>query len=239
MPIHTIPFIKKEEVAVGTVAFYFQKSEGFNHRAGNTIDLTLIDPPETDAEGNMRTFSIAAAPFEEHLMIATRMRDTAFKHTLKDMQPGTEVSVEGPLGSFFLHNNAAKPAVFLAGGIGITPFRSMSIQAAHEQLPHKIHLFYSNRRPEDAPFLAELQALEAKNPNFRLVATMTDMEKSTQTWRGPTGYITGEMIKQVPEYQNAIFYIAGPAAMVAGMYKILQEIGIDTDNIKTDEFAGY
>lgn len=221
------------------MAFYFKKPEGFEHRAGNTIDLTLIDPPETDGEGNTRTFSVAAAPAEEYLMIATRMRDTAFKRSIGKMETGTEVSIDGPFGSFVLHHNAIKTAVLLAGGIGITPFRSISVQAAHEKLPHKIYLFYSNRRPEDAPFLKELQGLESKNPNFKLIATMTEMDKSEQPWEGPTGYITGDMIKEVPDYQNAIYYIAGPPAMVAGMFKVLKDLAIDPDNIKTDEFAGY
>lgn len=232
-------FIKKEEVAVGTMAFYFAKPTDFEHRAGNTIDLTLIDPPETDGEGNTRTFSIAAAPYEEHLMIATRMRDTAFKRVLGKMEPGTEVSIDGPFGSFVLHNNTAKPAVFLAGGIGITPFRSMAKQAAHDKLPHDIWLLYSNRRPEDAPFLKELEELEEQHPKFRFMATMTEIEKSSQKWVGKTGYITGGMVKEIPDYTNAIYYIAGPASMVAGMFKVLKDLNIDTDNIKTDEFAGY
>jgi ferredoxin-NADP reductase len=107
------------------MAFHFEKPPGFAFKAGQALAWTLIDPPETDDEGGMRNFSIASAPGEADLMIATRMRDTAFKRVLKTMPLGTEVHIVGPFGSLTLHQNTARPAVFLAGGIGITPFRSM------------------------------------------------------------------------------------------------------------------
>src|SRR5690242_20796310 len=113
------------EVAEATTAFYFEKPPGFEFKPGQSTDLTLVDPPETDSEGNVRTFSIASAPFEDHLMFATRMRDTAFKRSLKTVPLGTLVKMEPAMGSFTLHKNSAKPAVLLTGGIGITPFFSI------------------------------------------------------------------------------------------------------------------
>jgi predicted ferric reductase len=85
---------------------------------------------------------------------------------LNTIPPGSAVKIEGPSGSLTLSRNVKRTAVFLAGGIGITPFRSVVFRAAQERLPHRIFLFYSNRRPEDAPFLDELQALEKENPNY-------------------------------------------------------------------------
>ena len=126
----------------------------------------------------IRAFSIASSPHEETLMVATRIRDTAFKRVLSAMPLGSVVKIEGPSGDLTLHNNVKRTAVFLAGGIGITPFRSIVCRAAKEKLPHRIFLFYSNRRPEDAPFLDELQALQEENPNYTLIATMTEMPKS-------------------------------------------------------------
>jgi len=140
--------------------------------------MTLLDPSEMDAEGNVRSFSIASAPYDDTLMVATRMRDTAFKRVLNTMPLSSAVKIEGPSGSLTLHNNVKRTAVFLAGGIGITPFRSVVFRAAKEKLPHRIFLFYSKRRPEDAPFLDELQALERENPNYKLIASMTEMSKS-------------------------------------------------------------
>src|SRR5262249_39268098 len=140
--------------------------------AGQNAMFTLVDPPENDQEGPSRPFTLASAPHEPDLMIATRMRDTAFKRVLKAAGPGLRVEIDGPPRGLVLHEEVERPAVFLAGGIGITPFLSMARHAAKNALPHRIVLFYSNRRPEDAAFLEELRALEKINANYRLVATM-------------------------------------------------------------------
>jgi ferredoxin-NADP reductase len=222
------------------MAFHFDKPDGFEFRAGQAIDLTLLNPPETDAEGNTRAFSIVSAPFDPDLMIATRMRDTAFKRTLRSMPLGTQVKIEGPSGSFTLHKNSAKPAVFLAGGIGITPFFSIIRQADHDRLPHQLYLFYSNRSPEDAPFLGTLEELTKSNPNFHLVLTMTEMSRSSKPWTGETSFINGEMLKKnLPSLQGPIYYIAGPPAMVTAMRQMLVQANVDEDDIRTEEFAGY
>jgi ferredoxin-NADP reductase len=240
MPIYKTVLRGKEEIADGTVAFHFQKPGGFAFKAGQFGDFTLINPVETDAEGNIRGFSLASAPYEVDLMLATRMRDTAFKRVLRTMEIGTEVSLDAPYGSFTLHNNPRIPAVFLTGGIGVTPVRSIVLQAAYDNLPHKIFLFYSNRRPEDAAFLDELMEAQEKNPNYTFVGTMTEMEKSTRKWDGETGYINKAMLeKYVDDLMRPIYYVAGPASMVTVMRKTLNEAGVDDDNIRTEEFSGY
>jgi ferredoxin-NADP reductase len=130
--------------------------------------------------------------------------------------------------------------VFLAGGIGITPFFSIVKQAVHERLPHKLHFFYSSRRPEDAPFLEDLQELEKASPSFHFVGTMTDMGRSSKKWNGENGYVDKEMLsRHLTDLQGPIYYIAGPPAMVTDMRKMLVMSNIDEDDIRTDEFAGY
>lgn len=239
-PAKTVALCKREEIAEGTMAFHLDKPAGFEFRAGQTIDWTLINPPETDAEGDIRTFSIVSAPFDPDLMIATRLRDTAFKRVLRSMPLGTEVKIDGPSGSFTLHKNSAKPAVFLAGGIGITPFFSIVRQATHDHLPHQLYLFYSNRRPEGAPFLASLEELAKENANFHFIPTMTEMAKSSWRWSGETGLINREMLaKYIPYLQGPIYYIAGPPAMVTAMRQALAQAGVDEDDIRTEEFSGY
>ena len=133
MAAHEVKIHKREAVAEGTMAFHFEKPPDFHFKAGQSIKITLIDPPQTDAEGNARTFSLVSAPFETALVIATRMRDTAFKRVLKSLPPGSAVNIEGPDGALTLHDDPARPAVFLAGGIGITPFVSMLRQAAKDR----------------------------------------------------------------------------------------------------------
>ncbi len=222
------------------MAFRFEIPSGWVFQAGQFLDMTLLHPSETDAEGNIRSFSIASGPGEDTLMIATRMRNTAFKRVLKAMPIGTAVTLEGPSGDLTLHNDATRPAVFLAGGIGITPFRSMLLHAAQEKLPHRLFLFYSNRRPEDAPFLDELKALEKKHPRFTLVATMTDMATSRRTWNGETGVIDHAMLsRQLSDTASPIYYIAGPPAMVNGLHDMLRQQAVDESDIRAEEFSGY
>lgn len=232
--------IEKKEIAEGTMAFSFEKPEGFSHKAGQNLDVTLINPSETDEEGNSRTFSVITSPQDGHIAVATRMRDTAFKRVLKGMESGTEVEISDPMGSFVLHNDTSKPAIFLIGGIGITPVHSILVDAAERQLSHQLVLFYSNRRPEDAAFLEELTALQAKNPNYKFIPTMTEMDKSKQPWNGETGYITRELIeKYVPAGTAAVWYLSGPQVMVKSMRDILTAMKIDDDYIRTEEFSGY
>lgn len=240
MAIYRVKLKDRQDIASGTMAFHFEKPEGFSYKAGQFGDFTLANPPETDPEGNTRGFSLASAPYEGDLMLATRMRDTAFKRVLKTMALGTEVSLDAPYGSFTLHSDARIPAVFLSGGIGITPIRSIVLQATHDKLPHKIALFYSNRRPEDSAFLDELAEAQKRNPNFTLVGTMTEMETSSKTWSGETGFITKAMLmNSINDLSLPIFYISGPRAMVAAMRKILDDSGIKDDKIRTEEFSGY
>jgi len=222
------------------MAFSFEKPAGFQFKAGQFANFTLINPPESDGEGNTRTFSIASAPAEAGLLVATRMRDTAFKRVWKTMPQGTELKLAGPFGSLTLHQDAARPAVFLAGGIGITPFRSILVQAQRDNRGRRLFLFYSNRRPEDAAFLEELQALSQQNPNFTFVGTMTGMDKSRRTWFGETGFVNQEMLGRfVGDLAAPIYYIAGPPGLVAAMQQLLADAKVSEDSIRAEEFAGY
>lgn len=232
--------ISSERIAEGTMAFHFAKPEGFRFTAGNAVNVTLVDPPQTDGKGQTRTFSIVSAPSENTVTVATRMRDSAFKRVLRSAPGGTRARLAEPGGEFTLEPVDPRPAVLLAGGIGITPFVSMSRHAANERLARPIWLFYSNRRPEDAPFLDELMALERRNPNYRCVATMTDMEKSARPWRGERGFIDEPMLQRyLGNLSTAVYYIAGPPAMVDAMQQMLAAAGVGVDAVRTDEFYGY
>jgi len=236
----TVRLRRRDTVAERTMAFHLDKPEGFQFKAGQSVDLTLADPPESDAEGNTRTFSIASAPGDQDIVVATRMRDTAFKRVLGSLPIGSPVQLEGPMGSFTLHHNAAKPAVLLAGGIGITPFRSMIRQATAGKLAQKLYLFFGNNRPEDAPFIEDLQALAAANPYFDFVPTMTDMARSARPWSGETSVIGREMLLgRLSNLHGPIYYVAGPPGMVEAMHSMLVGAGIDEDDVRAEEFAGY
>jgi ferredoxin-NADP reductase len=243
-PGQVVTLASRREVAVRTLAFEITRPAGFQFKAGQAADLTWVNPPETDSEGNTRTFSIASAPDDQQLLFATRLQDTAFKRILEKAPLGTALRMEGPSGDLTLHNNASRAAVLIAGGIGITPFRSISRRAAHEKLAHKIVLFYANRSPEDAAFLQEMDAIQKDNPNFFFVPTM---DQPSPTWRGETGRINAEMLTRhlkktaLPEINavGPIYYVAGPPAMVAGIRAALSDAGINDDDVRSEDFTGY
>ena len=238
MASYEVKLAGREPLAEGTLAFRLEKPPGFRFKAGQAIVLELLDPPAQDGQ-KRRTFSLVNAPFESTLVIATRMRDSAFKRALRALPDGANLKLTGPIGQFTLAD-AARPAVFIAGGIGITPFMSMLRQAARDRSPQALLLLYSNRRPEDAAFLEELQALERQNDNFRLVATMTEMSKSARTWSGPTGFVGAALISAATRALKApVYYVVGPPAMVLAMQETLRSAGVSDEDIRSEEFYGY
>lgn len=232
--------LKSEYIAEGTMAFHLERPADFFFRAGQYIEVTLVNPPETDAEGNTRALSLVSAPSEQELVVATRIRDTAFKRVLQTLSREIKVEIEGPMGSFTLHRNALKPAVFIAGGIGITPFMSMLRDVAARNMLHEIFLFYSNGWPEYAPYLRELQELQNNHAKFHLIPTMTEMERSRELWHGQTGPITPALLsRHLNLLQDAIYYISGSTGMVANMQDMLVRMAVDEDDIRTEQFGGY
>lgn len=238
MSADKIKLLKKETVANDTVAFYWEMPDGFEFRAGQFGDFTLINPSETDEDGNTRAFSFVHAPSENELVTATRIRDSAYKQVLKDLSEGTEVKFDGPNGNFTLHKTESTPAVFLIGGIGITPIRSMIAEATINKTSHDMTLLYSNHTPDDAPFTSDFEKFANQNPNFEYVPVMT--EADSDKWNGESGHIDEEMLKRyVSDVSKPIYYLAGPADMVKAMYKLLVDAGANEDNIRAEEFSGY
>lgn len=236
--ITNVKLLKKEEIANGTMAFYVEKPEGFEFRAGQFADFTLINPPETDTEGNVRGFSIATAPYEENIVFATRMRDTAFKRVIKELPIGSEIELDAPYGDFTLHKTESTPAVFIIGGIGVTPVRSMVAQATHDKTAHNITLIHANRTLADVPFRTDFEGFANENPNFTYVPVLTD--EPAETWTGERGVVDAEMIKRhVSDLNQPIYYLSGPDGMVKAMRQLLVSALVNEDNIRTEEFTGY
>ena len=229
----------RTEVAEGTMAFQFERPKHFVFKAGQYIDLTLSAQPGLP-NGLTHTFSIASSPCDEELVVTTRIRGTVFKQAISVLPIGSRARIEGPMGSFSLHKNTARPAVFLAGGIGIAPFLSMLFYAQAKKLGHPIILFYANRYLEDAAFIDELWRLERDHPRFRFVPTLTRTDKNYRGWKGETGHISSEMLlTHVRILRGPIYYIAGPPTMVAGVHRTLIDAGVDEDDIRMEEFGGY
>ncbi len=231
---------RKQQVAEGTLALYFDKPDGFSFQAGQCARLVLIDPPETDDEGNGRILSLASTPAESELMFATRIRDSAFKRVLSALTPGAEFTLKGPYGDFTLPADPARELVFITGGIGITPVRSMLLQAIAESQGRQMTLFYANRRPEDAAFLDELTQACATSAHCMLVATMTQAGQSAQHWQGERGHVDKAMLNRyLTELTRPLYYLDGPPGLVAAMKTMLVDAGVAEAQWRTEEFAGY
>jgi ferredoxin-NADP reductase len=240
MPDYEAILKSKEILCKGTTALYFEKPDGFEFKAGQFADFTLLETAAIDSAGNTRTLSIASAPHENDIMVAMRIRNTGFKRVVNALPTGTPLLLKGPYGNLTLHKNTARPAVFLAGGIGITPFRSMIRQTTEARSAHRIFLFYSIRQLEEAAFLKELQNIEEINPRYKFIPTITHSEKAPFGWRDETGHITEQMLlRWVPALRMSIFYVAGPPAMVSSMRGMLNVAGVCDDDIRAEEFAGY
>jgi ferredoxin-NADP reductase len=240
MPPYKISLKFRKALCADTAAFYFEKPEGFQFRPGQFANFTLLGSAEPDLKSNTRALSIASAPSEKDLMVAMRLRGTTFKRTLNSLPPGSEVLLQGPYGGLTFPREGLRPAVLIAGGIGITPFRSMIRDAADSLSPRRIFLFYSVRTPEEAAFLEELRKMEYNNGRYRFVGTVTCPEKSIKPWQGETGRISLQMISNwVPDLSIPLHYVAGPPGMVAGMNQLLAEAEVPPENIRVEEFAGY
>ena len=232
--------VARDEVAKGTVTFHVKKPDEFEFLAGQAVYVTLSNSAESDAEGRVRIFSIASPPQDPELVIATRSRDTSFKRGLMGLPLGTAIEIEGPYGDLSLHEDPARPAVFLAGGIGVTPFRSMILDVTKRGLPHGLFLFYSNRSPEEAAFLSELIEIAKRNPRFKLIATMTETGGTRTDWPMERGRITREMIvKHVGDVATPVYYVAGPPAMVSAMETLLRGAGVKGEDLYAEIFTGY
>ena len=226
-------------MAKGTLLVVFDLlGEEVEFTPGQYFFVTLLDPPYDDERGARRHFSVVTSPNERgRLGFCTRLRDSAFKRSLVELPIGAEVEVEQPKGSFLLPEDTTQPYVFLAGGIGITVFRSMLRYIAEEDLPHRVTLIYSNRDRDSTPFLDELSELEQTRDTFQLVLTMTD----DPSWSGETRRIGPELLRDrlADDLRSYAYLVAGPPAMVDAMAEMLTTAGAPEERVSADRFSGY
>lgn len=229
---------EKREVAKGTLEVIFDLGgESLDYQPGQYFWVELLDPPYDDEKGARRHISAVTSPTERGVIgFATRIRDSAFKRSLVELPVGTEVEVEQPKGEFLMPDDD-RPLVFVAGGIGITTFRSMLVYLRDTGSTRKTTLIYSNSDQESSAFLAELEQLAEASPNVHLILTMT----KDPEWTGETRRIDGDFVREYigDELNEAYFMVAGPPDMAKGATAELQAAGIGEGSIATDSFSGY
>ncbi len=236
MNTYSVRLKNKYEIAERTLAFVFEKPKGFQFQAGQYTAMTLPKLDFADAKGATRVLSIASAPSDDELVFGARITESAFKKTLAQMPVGGEVTIHEATGHFVLPEDQTREIVFLAGGIGITPVRSILRQAFAEKRNNPFVLFYSNRRPGDASFCQEMQNFSGLN--YRCIDTLTQNE-GVCDWQEESGYICAAMLKKyLKEIPHALYYIVGATGFIQAMGKILEELGVPDTNIKKDPFTG-
>lgn len=230
---------EKREVAKGTLLVLFDLGgETLDYRPGQYFWVELLDPPYEDEKGSRRHISAVTSPTERGVIgLCTRLRDTAFKRSLAELPVGAEVEVEQPKGDFVLPEDTSKPLVFVAGGIGITVFRSMLRYIQDTGSAHRVTLVYSNRDRESAAFLDELEEIERANENVHLILTMTQ----DPGWGGETRRIDADFIRDhlADRLSGSTFMVAGPPEMAQAATAALEAAGVDPGDISTDGFSGY
>jgi ferredoxin-NADP reductase len=230
---------EKQEVAKGTLLVTFDLlGETVDFKPGQYFFVTLPEVGHQDEKGLRRHITAVTSPNEKGVLgLATRMRDSAFKRSLAELPVGADVEVEKPKGDFSLPEGTARPLVFVAGGIGITVFRSMLRYIGEERLAYRVTLIYSNRDRESTAFLDELRELEQALPDFRLILTMTQ----DPGWDGETRKVDGDFAKDYlgEDLNQYTFLVAGPPAMAEGVQKALEEAGVQDDNVIAERYSGY
>lgn len=227
---------EKREVAKGTLFVVFDlQGEEVDFRPGQYFWVELPNRGHDDEKGLRRHISVVTSPTERGVLgLCTRLRDTAFKTTLAELEVGDEVDVEDPKGDYRLPEDTSPHYVFVAGGIGITVFRSMLRYIADTGEPYRVTLVYSNRDRESTPFLDELQALEI--PGFSLVLTMTEDDG----WDGETRRIDADMLRDhLGDLGSHTFMVAGPPPMVESVVEALAGAGVPEEQVLPDRFSGY
>lgn len=227
------------QLAPNMYEFVFEKKSAFNFLPGQYLEWTLPEK-NIDSRGNRRFFTIASSPTNSHVLLGVRIDDSGystFKKTLLSMQAGDTMVASQLAGDFVLHRDDQK-IVFIAGGIGITPFRSMIEYLLEKGIRKNITLFYTVSNAEELVY-TDLFNRAVKEGILAFVPVVTKQENVTPDWKGESGHITQEMMQKYIKDQVEKYYISGPNAMVEAYTLLLHDMGIKRTKIVTDYFPGF
>lgn len=231
-----LPFIKKERIATDTFLFRFKRTEKFDFVPGQyfKVNLQIKNP---DARGSYRYFTISSPNTNRmQIQITTRIIKSSFKKKLYSLKKGEMVSFYGPLGFFIFDTNSEKQKIFLAGGIGITPYHSILTSLDYKKFKTKILLIASFSTYKDVIFYEELKKIEKENPNIQIVYTLT--RESRDGFE--LGRISEKMIREYsPEFLGSEFFVVGSPAMEEELFNLVKKMRVSEEKIFKEHFSGY
>jgi ferredoxin-NADP reductase len=227
---------KVEEIIPRTynvTSFRFRRPATLSYKPGQYLFLTI-----KSRERNLsKTFSISSSPTEKkHIEFTKKLTDSEFSVALRMLKVGDWVRIDAPYGKFTFEGENEKIAL-LAGGIGITPFKSICRYCTDMRLTSKIALLYGNRSERDIVFREELEEMEKQNKNLKVIFILNE---ASNAWKGAKGVINAEMVKkEVPDYEERVFYVCGPPPMVQAMEKLINDLGLPPAQLRLEAFTGH
>lgn len=235
-----LPLVEKKTIAKETYELSFLKPKGFSFKPGQYLEWTL---PyfKADSRGNRRYFTIASSPTEDEVKLGVKFSSppSFFKKMLLNATLDVPLLAGQLSGDFVLPNDSSKKLVFIAGGIGVTPFRSMVQYMLDRNEKREVILFYVNKEEPEIAY-KDLFDKASKELGIRVIYILSDEMNIPSNWNGEKGRITTDMLKKyVPDFHDRTFYLSGPNAMVQNYKKLLREIGIMSQRIVTDYFPGF
>lgn len=244
---HSVSPKERLELPLNEKIAYSADTLGFKFKTENKIDFVpgqymewALSHSGSDSRGNRRYFSLASSPTEDDLLLTVKFYhpSSSFKRSLYQLPLGEKITASQLSGDFVLPTDTKKPLVFIAGGVGIAPYRSMIKYIVDKEIMTDIYLFYSNNRKEDVLFKDLFD--QAKSFGVKTIYTLTDKQNLPADWDGKTGFIDETMITSVvPGYQKRLFYISGPQLMVQKFEELLKKMKVPTKNVIVDYFPGY
>ncbi len=236
---YTLTLKEMRDVADGTRLFIFDKPEGYVFEAGQYVamEVPMIEGIDLDKRGLIRSLSIASAPCESELFFSMRRSMSSFKQVCWAMTPGMTVTITKAVGFFTVPKDNQKPIIFLVGGIGVTPVRSILKQAEYEKSVRDFTFFYSNRFTKDAAFNEEMKNI--KLDHFRYVTVLSKSTDACSEMNDERGYICADMLKKyIKDVSDSLYYIVGSPYFSEAIEKMLADLGVSKENCHMDPFTG-
>jgi ferredoxin-NADP reductase len=219
--------------ALNVKSYRFARPRLFSYRAGQFTFVTV----DIDEQKIRKPLTLSSSPTEPgYIEFTKKLTGHTFSNGLNALEVGDKVRLDAPYGNFTFDEKLPS-VIMLAGGMGITPMRSMCKYCTDMKSPSAVTLLYANNTEADIVFRREFEEMQGQNRNLKVILALAE---AGPEWKGRTGRINADMIREeVPDCLAAVFYICGPPAMVEAMLTVLRDLGVAENNVRTENLTGY